>query len=149
MGVNAEGGPIYGELTKGSVSLQPNVEQIYSIKNSETGELGVNAEGGPIYGELTKGLFQKIVNCMKEYMGFNKNSCFIDVGSGGGKPNLHVSQDPGVAISIGIEVVINRWVQGLRNSLGVLNAAVNQQSSNKMFDPKTSICFSCIFLNIG
>ena len=56
-----------------TVSLQPNVEQIYSIMNSETGELGVNAEGGPIYGELTKGLFQKIVNCMKEYMGFNKN----------------------------------------------------------------------------
>jgi hypothetical protein len=151
----AEACPISGkraeekdQLNNGKVSIQPNVEQIYSIMQAKTGGLGVNAEGGPIYGELTKGAFQKIVNCMKEFMEFNKNSCFIDLGSGGGKPNLHVSQDPGVAISIGVETVRNRWIQGLNNAVGVLNAAAHQQSSKMRFDPKTYICFRCFFLNM-
>jgi hypothetical protein len=73
--------------------------------NAGTGELRVNAEGSLINGELTEGALQKIVDWMKD-LGFKK-LMFIEVGSGEVKPNLHVSQDPGVAISIGVEVVRN------------------------------------------
>jgi hypothetical protein len=36
-------------------------------------------------------------------------SRFIDVGSGLGKPNFHAVQDPGVRVSLGIELEDIRW----------------------------------------
>jgi hypothetical protein len=38
-----------------------------------------------------------------------EDSMFIDVGSGLGKPNFHACQDPGVRVSIGIELEEIRW----------------------------------------
>lgn len=46
---------------------------------------------------------------MKTHAEFNQNSNFIDIGSGLGKPCLHVAQDPGVKFSFGIEVSEVRW----------------------------------------
>jgi hypothetical protein len=50
-----EASPIRGKLAEvidqlndGKVSIQPNVEQIYSIMKAKTGGLGVNVEGGHV-----------------------------------------------------------------------------------------------------
>jgi hypothetical protein len=91
------------------VKLQPNVLKIYSTLNEISGSMRLNAEFRPIYGESQPGSFQAVVDKMKAYMDLNENSYFIDVGCGERKPNLHAAQDPGVAISICIEVVENRW----------------------------------------
>lgn len=70
--------------------------------------LGGNGSGEAIYGEMTIGSFQRIVDHMKKYLAFTKESKFLDIGSGVGKPTLHVSQDPGVALSMGIELKAER-----------------------------------------
>jgi hypothetical protein len=64
---------------------------------------------------------------MKSYMDLNENSYFIDLRYGGGKPNLHAAQDPGVAISIGIEVVENRWAVCMMHFSSVLKEAKEQE----------------------
>lgn len=66
--------------------------------------IGGSGAGGPIFGEVTIGAFQRIVDCMKEKLEFSGESKFLDIGSGLGKPTLHVSQDPGVSLSMGIEI---------------------------------------------
>jgi hypothetical protein len=52
---------------------------------------------------------------MVEKCEMNTESRFIDVGSGLGKPNFHVAQDPGVRISIGIELEEIRWQLAMQN----------------------------------
>jgi hypothetical protein len=66
---------------------------------------------------------------MKEHTEFNESSRFIDVGSGVGKPNLHVAQDPGVALSYGIEVEPERWLLSMHGLDGVL-AAMDEQGED-------------------
>lgn len=51
----------------------------------------------------------------QEKTGFDKNSSFIDVGAGLGKPNFHVAQDPGVEISYGLELEVVRWELSIAN----------------------------------
>ena len=51
-----------------------------------------NGAGGAIYGELTTGSMQKVVDIMISHCGLGKDSVFIDVGAGLGKPNIHVAQ---------------------------------------------------------
>lgn len=53
--------------------------------------------------------------CWQEEAGFDENSSFIDVGSGLGKPNFHVAQDPGVEISYGLELEEVRWELSVSN----------------------------------
>lgn len=53
--------------------------------------------------------------CCQEEAGFDENSSFIDVGSGLGKPNFHVAQDPGVEISYGLELEVVRWELSISN----------------------------------
>lgn len=81
---------------------------------------------------------------------FGPSSMFIDVGSGLGKPNLHVMDYPGVAFSFGIEqeeghrflslIILYRIVQENHNELGYkcmfdLGNIENVQSS----DPFTHV----------
>ena len=66
---------------------------------------------------------QKMVELMKRYTNFNSESTFIDVGSGLGKPNIFVAQDPKVAFSCGIEVEQVRNILGLHNLLHILQEA--------------------------
>ena len=51
------------------------------------------------------------------------NNRFLDVGSGLGKPNLHVAQYPGVKVSIGIELKRERWMLSLSNLKACLKTA--------------------------
>jgi hypothetical protein len=107
-----------------------NVENIYNIVKKHTGSLGGNAIGGAIYGELTMGSMQKMVNLMKQHTNLSANSVFLDVGSGIGKPNLHVAQDPGVHTSIGIEMDADRYLLGMTCLKAVLDAATQQQEEH-------------------
>lgn len=46
---------------------------------------------------------------MVENCEMGTDSMFIDVGAGLGKPNFHACQDPGVRVSLGIELEEIRW----------------------------------------
>lgn len=111
------------------IQVHVNVENVYNIVKKHTGSLGGNAIGGAIYGELTMGSMQKMINLMKQHTNFNSNSIFIDVGSGIGKPNLHVAQDPGVEASIGIEMDADRYLLGMTCLKAVLDAAALEKES--------------------
>ena len=67
-----------------------------------------------------------MTNLMKEHTKLDKSSKFIDVGSGIGKPNLHVCQDPGVEFSYGIEMERSRWLLGMTSLKATLDAASEQ-----------------------
>jgi hypothetical protein len=118
---------LFGRFVTEAV-IQENTQLVYRIIKKLTNSIGGNAAGGPIYGELTCGSMQKIIDLMKEHTDFDSKSRFIDVGSGIGKPNLHVAQDPGVEFSYGIEVDSDRWLLGMSCLKGVLDAALSQPS---------------------
>lgn len=111
--------------------------KVYKIVNKMTGSIGGNGHGGAIYGELTIGSMQKMVELMKIHTEFGPESRFIDVGSGLGKPNLHVAQDPGVEFSYGIEMEHVRWVLGMSN----LNMVLKHAKKN----PTEDIRHRCMF----
>lgn len=83
-------------------------KQMYSIIRKKNKSLGGSGAGGAIYGEMTIGTMQKIIDCMKTNLDFSKESKFLDIGSGLGKPSFHASQDPGVSLSMGIELQTER-----------------------------------------
>lgn len=121
---------------------QPNVKHVYKIVKKLTGSIGGNGSFGAIYGELTVGSMQKMIDLMKEHTGLDKSSRFIDVGSGLGKPNLHVAQDPGVAFSYGIEMEHSRWLLSIVNLKRTLEEA-KQQPVNTPSDER--IGHRCMF----
>ncbi len=133
------------------VELKDNVKQVYSIVKKLTGSIGGNGSFGPIYGELTMGSMQKMINLMKEHTNFDATSRFIDVGSGIGKPNLHVAQDPGVELSYGIEVEADRWLLGMNCLKGVLDVVSDDQAPNDdntcMIDESKILRYNCIFVH--
>lgn len=118
-------------------TVQDNTRRVYAIVNKMTGSIGGNGHGGAIYGELTVGSMQKMVDLMKTHTDFGPDSRFIDVGSGLGKPNLHVTQDPGVEFSYGIEMEHVRWILGMSNLNMVLQHAKKH--------PEEDIRHRCIF----
>lgn len=131
---------IFGKLVE-ETHIDDNVRRVYAIIRKLTGSLGGNASSGPIYGELTTGSMQKMINLMKKHTNFTNQSRFIDVGSGIGKPNLHVAQDPGVSFSYGIEVEQSRWVLGMSCLQGVLKEADN----DVILTGSTDISHRCLF----
>jgi Histone methylation protein DOT1 len=116
---------LFGRVVN-EITIQENVRLCYGIVKKLTGSIGGNASGGPIYGELTIGSMQKVVRIMKTLTGLDSSSRFIDVGSGIGKPSIHVAQDPGVAFSYGIEVEVDRWLLGMSCLKGIFDMAVKQ-----------------------
>ena len=141
-----------------TIEISEDVRLTYKLVRKVTGAIGGNGSFGAIYGELTAGSMQKMVNLMKEHTELGPTSRFIDVGSGIGKPNLHVAQDPGVEFSYGIEMERSRWVLGLASLKAVLLEARRPNStlgykcivehgnimSAKTFDPFTHVyMFSC------
>jgi Histone methylation protein DOT1 len=126
------------------VALKDSVKHVYGIVKKLTGSIGGNGSFGPIYGELTAGSMQKMINLMKEHTGFDATSRFMDVGSGIGKPNLHVAQDPGVEFSYGIEVEADRWLLGMNCLKGVLDAAIAQPPT---LSADEKILTNCIFVH--
>jgi hypothetical protein len=132
-------------LIKPKISLKPNVKKVYSIVNAKTGSIGGNGHGGAIYGETTSISMQKIVELMKTHTGLNQKSRFIDVGSGLGKPNLHVAQDPGVELSFGIEMEKVRWMLSMHNLHHVLKEAEIQIESQQDLPKESIIGYNCFF----
>lgn len=101
--------------SKPLVPLDAKVQRIYKLINKSTGALGGNGYDGAIYGELTMHSMQKVTDVLTGICGMTAQSRFIDVGSGLGKPNFHVSQSPGVRISVGIELERIRWQLAMYN----------------------------------
>lgn len=124
---------------------QKNVQDIYRIISKLTGSVGGNGSFGAIYGELTVGSMQKMVDLMKIHTGFSSASRFIDVGSGLGKPSLHVCQDPGVEYSYGIEMEMSRWMLGMANLQAILKAARSQEASGEDIAVSERIGSNCYF----
>lgn len=89
--------------------ISDEVDHVYRVVNKKTGALGGNGYTGAIYGELTIGSMQKVAEFLAEECEMGTNSCFIDVGSGLGKPNFHALHYPGVRLSIGVELEQIRW----------------------------------------
>ncbi len=85
-----------------------------------------------------------MINLMKVHTGFDSSSCFIDIGSGLGKPNLHVAQDPGVEFSLGIEVKKLRWMLSLHNLHSVLKYRIEQAHSTGLHTTDL-LGFNCFF----
>ena len=133
---------VFGRLVE-QLDIQDNVRQVYGIVKKLTGSIGGNASSGPIYGELTMHSMQRMINLMKKHTDFDHTSRFIDVGSGIGKPNLHVAQDPGVEFSYGIEVEFDRWLLGMNCLKGVLDAANTPENTDRQTGEK--ILHRCVF----
>jgi hypothetical protein len=129
---------------------QPNVTHSYKIIRKLTGSIGGNGYCGPIYGELTMGSMQKMINLMMEHTNLNSTSRFIDVGSGIGKPNIHVAQFPGVQFSCGVEMEHTRWSLGMTCLKAILDVAVEQQQTNdtsSSLEKEEIIQGNCVFLH--
>jgi len=75
------------------------------------------------------GTFQKVVDALCEHTGFDAGSAFIDIGSGLGKPNLHVALNPGVRVSYGVELEELRWQLSMHNLRFVLNEVPEMRKS--------------------
>mmetsp|Transcript_26057 Transcript_26057/g.71470 ORF Transcript_26057/g.71470 Transcript_26057/m.71470 type:complete len:404 (+) Transcript_26057:220-1431(+) len=129
------------------VQTAPNVDSVYKIVRKLTGNIGGNGYSGPIYGELTKHSMQKMIDLMVKNTGFSSSSRFIDVGSGIGKPNLHVAQYPGVEFSCGVEMEHNRWSLGMTCLKACLNAAVRERETNVTSDESSLMQGNTIFLH--
>lgn len=124
---------------------QKNVQDVYKIISKLTGSVGGNGSFGAIYGELTVGSMQKIIDLMKIHTGFSSTSRFIDVGSGLGKPNIHVCQNPGVEFSYGIEMEMSRWMLGMANLQAIIKAAQSKQESGEIIAESEAIGSNCYF----
>lgn len=109
--------------------LELEVTEVYKAIRKQTGALGGNAAGGAIYGEITQNSFQRVVDYMKEHCELSKASLFLDVGSGLGKPNMHVAIDPGVEVSYGVELEELRWHLSLHNLKSVLELEINKNKA--------------------
>mmetsp|Transcript_11506 Transcript_11506/g.18785 ORF Transcript_11506/g.18785 Transcript_11506/m.18785 type:complete len:392 (+) Transcript_11506:75-1250(+) len=108
---------------------ESRVKKIYKIVQKSTGALGGNGYNGAIYGELTLHSMQKVIDFMVDKCEMGVNSMFIDVGSGLGKPNFHACQDPGVRVSIGIELEEIRWQLAMQNLKTVLKETRDNATS--------------------
>ena len=105
------------------------VQEAYRIVRRCTGSLGGNGAGGAIYGELTIQSMQKVVAMMCRDANLGPDSLFIDIGSGLGKPNLHVALEPHVRCSVGVEMEEVRWQLSLHNLKHVLRADLTAGSA--------------------
>ena len=115
--------PISDVVEMDDNSKQPGVQEVYKILRKTTGNHGGSSSHGPIYGELTAGSMQKMVELMKQHTDLDSSSIFLDVGSGIGKPNFHVANDPGVQVSLGLEVNANRYLLSMNCLLATLEFA--------------------------
>ena len=106
------------------------MKKAYKIVRKTTGQLGGNGSTGAIYGELTMHSMQKLVNILMERCEMTKDSRFIDVGSGLGKPNFHVAQYPGVRMSIGVELELIRYQMAIHNLSNVLEEVSSEWKLN-------------------
>jgi len=112
------------------------VQHLYRVIQKSSGAVGGYGHNGPVYGEVTMGTFQKVVDALAEHTGFDSSSAFVDIGSGLGKPNLHVALNPGVRLSYGVELEELRWQLSMHNLRFVLNEVSEMRKSVVYFDNK-------------
>eukprot|EP00924_Labyrinthula_sp_SR-Ha-C_P008108 maker-scaffold_11-snap-gene-3.3-mRNA-1 protein AED:0.18 eAED:0.18 QI:116/1/1/1/1/1/2/238/338 len=112
---------------------QDMVDQIYRVIHAQSGSLGGGGSGGEIYGELTKHSFQRIIDFMKEHCELGEESVFLDIGSGLGKPNFHAAADPGVKLSIGVEIQGSRWWQSINLLHSILKNDKTEVAGSRVF----------------
>lgn len=93
------------------------------------------------------GSMAKMIQYMMDYTKLSSSSRFIDVGSGIGKPNLHVAQYPGVEFSCGVEMEQVRWSLGMTCLKAVLDAAAVQQDDEPSLPPHEALQGNCMFLH--
>lgn len=117
--------PIIKQMT----NVDKTVSHLYRVIQKSTGSVGGYGHNGPIYGEITMGTFQKVVDALAEHTGFDASSSFVDIGSGLGKPNLHVALNPGVRLSYGVELEELRWQLSMHNLRFVLNEVAEMRKS--------------------
>jgi hypothetical protein len=122
-----------------------NVRTAYALVRKVSGSVGGNGSFGAIYGELTMGSMQKMIDLMKTHTTFDSSSRFIDVGSGLGKPSIHVAQDPGVEFSYGIEMERSRWMLGMSNLRAIVDAACEQEASRRTVKAEEQLGCRCFF----
>ena len=115
--------------------MPKGVNTVYRIVNKLSGQLGGAGCGGAIYGELTKSSMHKLVQLMVASTNLGPKSRFLDVGSGIGKPNLHVAQYPGVEVSIGIELIYERWLLSMSCLKACLKTAATDAARHCPADP--------------
>lgn len=114
------------------VTCSSKTQHLYRIVQKLTNYVGGAAVNGAIYGEITAASFQRVMDCLKSKCNLGSDSCFIDIGSGFGKPNLHAVADANVSISFGLELEFNRW----KASLQCLEAVATNRSFNAKFNGK-------------
>jgi Histone methylation protein DOT1 len=138
---------VFGRYVDAKATIPTQVTRVYKIVHKLTGSIGGNGYSGPIYGELTCHSMQKVINKMIETTNFSATSRFIDVGSGIGKPNLHVAQYPGVALSVGVEMEYTRWTLGLTCLKAVLDEAVQDEQTQQQERTATVLKGNTMFLH--
>jgi hypothetical protein len=122
-------------------SIQEDVmDQMYSAFRKQTGTLGGGGAGGAIYGELTQKSFQRVVDYLKDNCGFDASSVFIDIGAGLGKPSAHVAVNPGVRLSLGVELIGGRWWQSMCMMKALLDNDNLKPFAEKMFFAHADMC---------
>jgi hypothetical protein len=119
--------PVRAELS--SKFAGKSVQHLYRVIQKSSGAVGGYGHNGPVYGEVTMGTFQKVVDALCEHTGFDASSSFVDIGSGLGKPNLHVALNPGVRLSYGVELEELRWQLSMHNLRFVLNEVPEMRKS--------------------
>lgn len=112
------------------------LDKLYSLVHSKTSSIGGGGAGGSIYGEITQQSFHNLVELLVDKCNFTTESIFLDIGSGLGKPNLHVSLYPGVEKSYGVEIHGGRWWQ----SLSVLKECIQNDIGLQVFLAHADIC---------
>lgn len=109
------------------------VAAVYQTIRKSTGTLGGNGSVGALYGEVTMGSMQQVINYLKEHCALTEQSCFLDVGSGLGKPNFHVAQDPQVCLSVGVELEHIRWQLSMNHLSAVLQKVKDERPGRVFF----------------
>lgn len=128
-----------GEGSETSTSTQQQLDKLYGLIQTKTGSLGGGGSGGEIYGELTQASFHKIITVLKQRCKLNRDSVFLDIGSGLGKPNFHVAIDPGVHMSLGIEIQGSRWWQSMTLLYAMLRADHLQYPCKNVYFRHTNV----------
>lgn len=113
-----------------------NVQHLYRVIQKSTGAVGGYGHNGPVYGEITMGTFQKVVDALALHTGFDASSSFIDIGSGLGKPNMHVALNPGVKMSYGVELEELRYQLSMHNLRFVMNEVLDMREKVVYFNHK-------------
>lgn len=129
-----------------ATEVSEEVTDLYKVIQKSTGLLGGNATGGAIYGEMTRNSFQRVVDAMVEKTGLCTSSSFLDIGAGLGKPNMHVAVEPGVDVSVGMELMEVRWQLSLYNLNATLNADtfLKKRKPNVAFTKRDICSVKCL-----